>query len=156
MRVVLSLTEEVPTPFTEDFLRTIAQKTCEAAGLSGLLAKKEVSVNAAAVASEKIRTLNGEYRDKDAVTDILSFGEFENTAILKKSTEKEVFLGDLVFCNDYILRAAEEDAVTAEHEMAYIFSHGVLHLLGFDHGDEMFRIQDEVTLAMIGKTKKKD
>ncbi len=153
MRVVLSFTPEAPTPFEEDFLRTIALKTCEQAGLPGLLAKKKVSVNAVSVTEEKIRALNAQYRGKDTVTDILSFGEFENTAILEANKEDEIFLGDLIFCTDYILSAAEEDEVTAEHEMAYIFSHGVLHLLGFDHSDEMFGIQDTVTSEMMKKNK---
>gem|GEM_PF-4485023 len=35
--------------------------------------------------------------------------------------------------------------------MAFIFSHGVLHLLGFDHSDEMFALQDQVTESFLDR-----
>ncbi|HCJ45705.1 MAG TPA: hypothetical protein DHV33_02200, partial [Candidatus Moranbacteria bacterium] len=43
------------------------------------------------------------------------------------------------------------DKVTFEREMTYIFSHGVLHLIGFDHEEEMFTLQEQVTDVLTGK-----
>jgi probable rRNA maturation factor len=97
----------------------------------------------------RIQELNKEYRSKDKVTDILSFGAEENWLERGFLPEGEFFLGDLVYSPAFILRAAREDGITDEHEMSYMFSHGILHLLGYDHSDEMFAIQDMVTKEYI-------
>jgi probable rRNA maturation factor len=149
MRCSLDHIREVETPFGEEFLVEIMESTLKKVPF---VAREEgvVQVGVAAVGEEKIQALNKEYRGKDAVTDILSFGAEENW--LKKGSlpaEKEFFLGDLVYNPAFILRAAKEDGITDEHEMSYMFSHGILHLLGYDHSDEMFAIQDKVTQEYI-------
>ncbi len=116
------------------------------------LEDKEIRLNVIAVSEEKIRELNREYRGKDAVTDVLSFGEYAAREELAEETKKEIFLGELFLCSLFIKAAAKEDGVTFEREMAYIFSHGVLHLVGFDHEEEMFAIQERVTNFFSQKT----
>jgi probable rRNA maturation factor len=154
MRVVVRYTEEVTTPFDETFFQRVAEETLKrSASQSPVLSEKEeVSLNVIAVSSEKIQELNKTYRGKDAVTDILSFGEYTDIKDFENDTEKTIFLGELFFCQDFIANAAKEDEVTGEHEMIYVFSHGVLHLLGHDHSPEMFALQDAVTeQLMAGK-----
>lgn len=149
MRVALSQEKEVETPFGDDFLRHVAEVTLSKVQLPGL-EDKEVQLGVAAVSEEKIQALNKEYRGKDKETDILSFGEetnFIETGILPEG--EELILGDLIYSPDFISRAALEDGISEEHEMAYIFSHGVLHLLGYDHSDEMFALQDAVTEEIV-------
>ncbi len=98
------------------------------------------------VSEEKIKAINKEYRDKDVVTDVLSFGDYAATGLpMKLSQPEPVMLGQLFLCYEYIVRAAEEDSVSLEREMAYILSHGVLHLLGHNHTEEMFVIQDQIS-----------
>lgn len=147
MRVVVRYTEEVATPFKETFFHRVAEETLKrcASQVQALQEKEEVSLNVIAVSSEKIKELNKTYRAKDAVTDILSFGEYTDIKDFENDTEEAVFLGELFFCQDFIAEAAKEDEVTGEHEMIYVFSHGVLHLLGYDHSPEMFALQDVVT-----------
>lgn len=151
MRVVVRYTEEVATPFDETFFQRVAEETLGrcAAQPQVLLEKEEVSLNVIAVSAEKIKELNKTYRGKDAVTDILSFGEYTDIKDFENDTEKTIFLGELFFCQDFIVDAAKEDEVTEEHEMIYVFSHGVLHLLGYDHSPEMFALQDTVTEQMM-------
>ncbi|MCW1888402.1 MAG: rRNA maturation RNase YbeY [Candidatus Moranbacteria bacterium] len=149
MRVTLSQEKEVATPFDDDFLRHVAEVTLSKIDLLGLK-DKEVQLGVAAVSEEKIQTLNKEYRGKDKETDILSFGEEVNFIETGRLPEgEELILGDLIYSPDFITRAALEDGISEEHEMVYIFSHGVLHLLGYDHSDEMFAIQDEVTEEIV-------
>ncbi len=145
MKVTVHFTDEAGTAWQEDFFAQVTEETLKRCPLPSLHEKKEVTLNAIVVSEEKIRELNKTYRNKDKVTDILSFGEYSDTAAFEADTGKKIFLGELFFCHDFITVAAKEDAVTAEHEMIYVFSHGVLHLLGYDHGDEMFAIQDAVT-----------
>jgi len=145
MLVTVRYTQEVETPFDETFFVVIAKETLIRCPLSALKEKQAVSVNVIAVSSEKIQELNRAYLGKDAVTDILSFGEYADTMAFEKDAESVVFLGEIFFCPAFIGTSATEDGVTLEHEMTYVFSHGVLHLLGYDHSDEMFSLQDQTT-----------
>lgn len=153
MRALVQYSDEVATPLSPDFFSRVAEETLERCPLPALRGKTEVTLNAVAVSMEKIRELNATYRGKDAVTDILSFGEYADTDAFNADPALEVFLGELFFCYDFIANAAAEDEVTVEHEMTYVFSHGILHLLGYDHSDEMFAIQDAVTEALMKGSK---
>lgn len=156
MRVTVQYGEEVATPLSEDFFVRVAEATLTRCPLRGLVLKEEVSFGAVAVSRERIQELNRTYRQKDAVTDILSFGEYAETKDVENDASPSIFLGELFFCQDFIAAAAEEDGVTLEHEMAYIFSHGILHLLGYDHSDEMFALQDAVTAEVVVESRKGD
>lgn len=149
MHVILEYTEEVKTPFSEKFFQSIVEKTLEECQFS-FLEGKEISLNAIAVSAEKIQELNIRYRGKESVTDVLSFGEYADRDALEEGEEECIFLGEIFFCPTFIENAAKEDDVTFEREMIYIFSHGVLHLVGFDHEEEMFSIQESVTDAFTG------
>lgn len=144
MHVMLEYSEEQKSSFSEDFFQTVAARTLEECHFS-FLRGKAVRLGAVSVSEEKIRELNRTYRGKDAVTDILSFGEYADRKALEKETEQEIFLGELLLSPSFIEAAAGKDGVTLEREMAYVFSHGVLHLVGFDHEEEMFAIQERVT-----------
>ena len=148
MHVILEYTAEVETPFSEDFLQRVASRTLEECRFS-FLQGKEISLNVVAVTPERIQELNARHRGKDSVTDILSFGEYVDRDALKQAAEEEIFLGEIFFCPTFIEKAAEEDGGALEREMIYIFSHGVLHLVGFDHEDEMFAIQERVTDMLV-------
>ncbi len=138
--------------------KAFVQKVAEQAvirGIKNVDVSTVFSLDVVFVSEDKIRSINKEYRDKDAVTDVLSFGDYaefpagflkeRDAAATPFSQIEPVVLGQLFLCYDYIKQAAEEDEVTLEREMAYILSHGVLHLLGYDHTDEMFAIQDTIS-----------
>ncbi|MFZ2299524.1 MAG: rRNA maturation RNase YbeY [Candidatus Moraniibacteriota bacterium] len=146
MQVTLEYTEETATPFGEEFFQGVAARTLEECHFP-FLRGKDVRLSAVAVSTEKIRELNMRYRDKDQATDILSFGEYAGREELAEETAQGIFLGEIFFCPAFIAKAAAEDEVTLRREMAYIFSHGVLHLIGYDHEEEMFAIQELVTDA---------
>lgn len=154
MKVVLSYTQEVRTPWKEAFLFAIAKETLVLCAVPQWQ-EKTISLNAVAVSPEKISELNLTYRGKDAVTDILSFGEYAERTMLAQETAPEIFLGELFFCQEFIAEAAETDHVSLEREMAYIFSHGILHLLGYDHSEKMFALQDTVTDRLAPAPKEK-
>ena len=148
MKVLVEYTDEVGTSFDADFFTRVAKETLLRCPLPNLSHREEITLNTVAVSSEKIQELNATYRGKEAVTDILSFGEYPDTQTLEAASEQKLFLGELFFCQDFIAASAEEDNIALEHEMVYVFSHGVLHLLGYDHSDEMFVLQDEVTALL--------
>ncbi len=85
--------------------------------------------------SKKTHEINREYRDKDYPADIITF------AIFADSDEKFVFdgeinLGEIIIALDKIIEEADKKQTTKEHELAFLISHGILHLLGFDHQTE--------------------
>ncbi len=89
--------------------------------------EKDAEVSVTLTTAEGIKELNAEYRDKDAVTDVLSFPIFDDT-------EDEVaVLGDIVLCLSRAKEQAEEYGHSFEREVAFLTVHSVLHLLGYDH-----------------------
>ena len=83
---------------------------------------------------EEIKELNSTYRGVDKVTDVLSFPQFEDFSELPE--DQIICLGDIVICEDRAKEQAEEFGHSYEREIIYLFTHSVLHLLGYDHMDE--------------------
>ena len=83
---------------------------------------------------EEIKELNSTYRGVDKVTDVLSFPQFEDFSDLPE--DQIICLGDIVICEDRAKEQAEEFGHSYEREIIYLFTHSVLHLLGYDHMDE--------------------
>ena len=104
---------------------------------------------------EEIRRLNAAYRDKDAVTDVLSFPQYDDLREL--DNEEEICLGDVVICGRVARRLAEEYGHSFERELLYLFVHSILHLLGYDHMEEeekrQMRIREEYVMEKIGLTR---
>lgn len=85
--------------------------------------------------SVKTHEINREYRNKDYPADIITF------AIFADSEEKFIFdgeinLGEVMIALDKVIEEAGKKGVAKEHELAFLISHGILHLLGFDHQTE--------------------
>lgn len=85
--------------------------------------------------SGKTHKINKEYRNKDYPADIITF------AIFADSEEKFIFdgeinLGEVIIALDKVQEEADKKGTTREHELAFLISHGILHLLGFDHQTE--------------------
>lgn len=115
---------------------------------------------------EEIRTLNYDNRGIDAVTDVLSFpalslsyGKYkpfnaQNYPIDINPDSGKVFLGSIAVCREVAKRQAEEYGHSYQRETGYLFLHGLLHLLGFDHIDESdkaaMRKAEEEILENVG------
>lgn len=93
---------------------------------------KTLEVSLLICGDSRIRDLNRQYRQKDKVTDVLSFPAHED---LRTSTYQfeNLFLGDLAICHHQTKRQAKEFKITYMDEFIHLFFHGVIHLLGFDH-----------------------
>ncbi len=82
--------------------------------------------------NEKTHKINKEYRQKDYSADIITF------AIFADSEEKFVFdgeinLGEIMISLDKVKENSVEKGKTFEEELYFLISHGIMHLLGFDH-----------------------
>ena len=71
------------------------------------------------------------FRDTDRVTDVLSFPQFEDLNDVPDFGE--ICLGDVVICADRVREQAQELGHSIERETIYLFTHSILHLLGYDH-----------------------
>lgn len=86
------------------------------------------------VDDENIRQLNKTYRNKDSKTDCLSFPAWEGQ--VETDLEIEVLLGDIVISLETAQEQAEEFGHSLSREICYLYVHGLLHLLGYDHLEE--------------------
>ncbi|GLR13872.1 rRNA maturation RNase YbeY [Chitinimonas viridis] len=80
------------------------------------------------------RALNRDYRSKDYATNVLSFAFNEGEAMPGMD---DIMMGDLVLCAPVVEREALEQGKTLEAHWAHLVVHGVLHLQGYDHMDEV-------------------
>lgn len=97
---------------------------------------------------EEIHKYNLAYRNIDRPTDVLSFA-FEESDSLSHLTGVPVQLGDIIISYPTAKRQATEYGHKIKREMAFLFTHGLLHLIGYDHmtkddEKEMFDIQKKV------------
>lgn len=116
----------------------------------------DVEISLSFVSLEEIHELNREYRGVDSPTDVLSFPMFDDLEELEAMQNQdmgEVPLGDVVICMDKIRQQAEEFGHSEERETAYLFTHSVLHLLGYDHMTEEdkkeMRAREEEVMAQL-------
>ena len=77
-----------------------------------------------------IQQYNKEYRQKDQATDVLSF-PIENDIII--SDNNFMPLGSIVISVDFVSQKAKELGHSENDELALLFIHGLLHILGYDH-----------------------
>ena len=86
----------------------------------------------------EIQQLNAQYRHNDQPTDVLAFAALESEQPLPASAIAELptYLGDLVISVETAQQQAQERDHTLTQELAWLATHGLLHLLGWDHPDE--------------------
>lgn len=146
----IALEYENHTKHLEDHEVLLADVITETIALAepDLDQKTKITVSFSVIDKSAMQKLNKQLRQKDAVTDILSIGEFDQRGALKEHEGEEIFLGELIVCYDFIKESAIIGNVHFLHELSFIISHGILHLMGYEHGEEMFRLQDNVSKSM--------
>ncbi len=94
-----------------------------------LLGETKAEVCVSLVDDDQIRALNRQYRGKDAATDVLAFAAREGERV----PGDEHWLGDIVISLDTARRQARQGGHGLVHELIRLVTHGLLHLLGYDH-----------------------
>ena len=120
---------------------------------------EQLEMSVSIVSPEEIRKLNNEYRQIDAVTDVLSFPAVDLQKKVVNLAEAEpcslnpttgrLNLGDVIICAEQAKAQAAEYGHSEKREMCFLALHGLLHLLGFDHleasdEEEMTALQNEI------------
>ncbi len=125
-----------------------------------VLGCKEFSVSIAFVGTHKIRQLNCQHRNRNVVTDVLSFPQLtieERKLLPNFDVEKKrlglALLGDIVICPAIAHNNSRKCHRTLEDEITALIIHSLLHLLGYDHQSDadakrMQRREQEVLAAI--------
>lgn len=103
------------------------------------------------VDNTEIRKINKEYRNIDAPTDVISFAAIDGEESLPEE------MGDIFISYDKIIEQANQYGHSILREFAFLVTHGIYHLLGFDHMSKeeeeiMFKKQDNILdILKIGR-----
>ncbi len=131
----------------EPFFNTIADNAEKVLNLD-----HDLELSVTFVRSRTIHKINKEYRGIDRPTDVISFAIRDD---LDDDIPEEVKdLGDIFINIDYAKRQAKEYGHSYKREIGFLFTHGMLHCLGYDHmkpEDEkvMFALQDKILDPII-------
>jgi len=154
---------ELEFQFNFDY-EQVAKKVVEAV-LDTEKCPYEAEVNIDLSDDDYVREINKKFRNKDSSTDVLSFPlvEFTKPAeydILKGDKVSyfdhdsgELMLGDIVISIPTAIKQAGEYRHDLKREYAFLITHSVLHLLGYDHLDEaqakVMEIKQEAILSAL-------
>lgn len=108
-------------------------------------------VSVSIVDNRYIHKINKKYRHIDRPTDVISFAflDSENNYDKVLFSPGQVVLGDIYISLEKAKEQAEEYGHSLHRELSFLFVHGLLHLLGYDHMNdedekEMFQLQEEI------------
>ncbi|HQF04190.1 MAG TPA: rRNA maturation RNase YbeY [Phycicoccus sp.] len=106
------------------------------------------------VDEEAMTTLHVQWMDLPGPTDVMSFPMDELTPGREGEEPEEGILGDIVLCPSVAQAQAKEAGHALEEELLLLTTHGILHLLGFDHAEpeeekEMFELQRQLLLTFL-------
>ena len=146
---------------------TIYNRTNQDAGVFGQLFEKiaekaeqrlalsdDYELSVTFVRSRTIHTINRDYRGIDRPTDVISFAIRDDMEF--EMVEGMNDLGDIFINIDYARKQAKQYGHSYRREIAFLFTHGMLHCLGYDHMKEedekvMFALQDEILDPVIDR-----
>ena len=117
----------------EHYIKALGEKSC----LNGY-DYKSITLDILFCDSSKTHELNRAYRDKDKPADIITFAIFaddENRFVF----DDDINLGEIVIALDKAEEMTNSDVSQSknrEQELYFLISHGLMHLLGFDHRDD--------------------
>ena len=94
------------------------------------------------VDNEKIQYLNKNYRNKDSVTDVISFAFEDNKGVCYNDIR---FLGEIYISIPRMIEQAKMYGHSEMRELGFLTVHGLLHLLGYDH---MTKEDEEVMFGL--------
>ncbi len=110
--------------------------------------------------SEALKTLNKKYLGEDKATDVLSFpnklnwNEGIEDIHIEDNFNNEDYLGDVFISFEKIIEHSKLYNIEKNLELNIILTHGILHLLGYDHYDESSRIKiNQLTVDIIKNLK---
>ena len=150
------MTADVPTP-TQVEIVDESGVDCDTAALADLVAHlfaalrlhPHSSLGVTLVDEDRMTTLHEDWMHEPGPTDVLSFPIDEVRAPAPGQDPQPGILGDIVLCPAFARAQAAAAGRSLDEELQFLTTHGLLHLLGHDHGTEeeyqaMFALQDDL------------
>ncbi len=152
MNVIIELTKAVPgyedeldLQAIEDYIETVLNEEYES--------DKDVYLSLLFTDNEKIQVINRDYRGKDSPTDVISFAYLETDGDIGPYNT----LGDIIISLERVEEQAKEYNHNFKREFYYVLTHGILHLIGYDHIEDedkvIMRKKEEEILLKHGYTR---
>ena len=143
MEIDFALVNEVEG-FDEDYQQIYLEIIKET--VNQLEIDEDLEISCILVDDQKIHEINKENRNIDRSTDVISFALEDNEQYYVSGMPRS--LGDIFISIDHAKMQAEEYGHSLKREMCFLFTHGLLHLLGFDH----MEAEDEKEMIAMQKT----
>jgi len=136
-----------------EYLNKTAEQTLAIDGFKG---RAEISL--VVVGNTRMKSLNRKYRNINKATDVLSFGNSEES---KRGCVKFIhppnhiaYLGEIFICYPQAQKQAKEEKCSIDEALSVLLIHGILHLLGYDHKKDCERmIMEEKEKAVLESLK---
>ena len=93
--------------------------------------KSDSVVNLKIVGNAEMQQLNKEFRNKDRATNVLSFTNDD----LSKDVTKNI--GDIAISYDFVKQEAKDHGKSFSDHVIHMLVHGIYHILGYDHEDDI-------------------
>ncbi len=122
----------------EEWIKSVCTHTLRQTQLLSLSKRVELAILLSD--DDKLQELNCNYRDKDKPTNVLSFPNYElhpNNYIEQLAHKNEIYLGDIAVSYSIIYNEAIEQDKTFHNHLAHMLVHSILHLLGYDHEEDL-------------------
>jgi len=131
---------EINNPFAkkipDENIRSVLEQVTRKTRKEKILGRKtKLQVSVALVSKKDITKLNKQYRKKEGSTDVLSFCYDKSDSMI---------VGEIVLSPKVIEIYAREDEEAFDSEIEKNLVHGLLHILGFEHGEKMFTLQEDL------------
>ena len=96
-----------------------------------------------------IHKINKDYRNIDRPTDVISFAFLDDPKERQIKSDNPIDIGEIYICVEVAYENADIYGNSHDRELKFLFVHGVLHLLGYDHMEKedekiMFALQDKI------------
>lgn len=143
MEIDFAIVNEVDS-FKEDYQQDYLNIINEAVKQLGIT--EDLELSCILVDDNRIHEINKEYRQIDRSTDVISFALEDNEQYYVEGMPRS--LGDIFISVDHASTQAEEYGHSMYREMCFLFTHGLLHLLGFDH----IEADDEKAMVAMQKS----
>ncbi|MGN0686629.1 MAG: rRNA maturation RNase YbeY [Oscillospiraceae bacterium] len=157
MRIEIFLSDEQDKLSPPENIEQLIEQ-CTRAALEEEQIDEDAQISVTLVDNEAIREINREHRDIDRATDVLSFPLGDDDSFDTDPETGAVLLGDIVISLERAAEQAKEFGHSYRREVAFLITHSLFHLLGYDHvngGEEekiMFAKQEKI-LEKLGITR---
>jgi probable rRNA maturation factor len=127
--------------------------------LDAMRVHPQAELSVVLVDEPSMEQLHVQWMDEPGPTDVLSFPMDELRPGREDEDPQPGLLGDVVLCPQVARRQARTAGHSAEEELLLLTTHGILHLLGFDHAEpdeekEMFGLQRKLLLTFLSTRNK--